>query len=101
VRTDGGPVVLRGGQIRSALRAGGGEILNSTYFTVETAAVCADGQLARLTLRGSGNGHGVGMCQWGAVGRARAGSDYREILAAYYPGTTLGRAGGRGDAAAR
>jgi stage II sporulation protein D len=33
----------------------------------------------------------VGMCQWGAVGRARAGQSYDRILAAYYPGTRLER----------
>jgi len=34
----------------------------------------------------------VGMCQWGAIGRARAGQTARSILAAYYPGTTVGPA---------
>jgi stage II sporulation protein D len=40
---------------------------------------------------GSGNGHGVGLCQWGAVGRARAGQDYQQILAAYYGAADLSR----------
>jgi stage II sporulation protein D len=48
-------------------------------------------RLTRLAARGTGWGHGVGMCQWGAVGRARAGQDYRTILAAYFPGTALAR----------
>jgi stage II sporulation protein D len=43
-----------------------------------------------LTLHGGGNGHGVGMCQAGAIGRARAGQDFRTILGTYYPGTTVG-----------
>jgi len=51
-----------------------------------------DGSLARLTLHGMGYGHGVGMCQWGAIGRARAGQDFRTILQAYYPGTAVGPA---------
>jgi stage II sporulation protein D len=38
---------------------------------------------------GSGWGHGVGLCQWGARGMAEAGFDYRRILANYYPGSTL------------
>jgi stage II sporulation protein D len=29
------------------------------------------------------------MCQWGAIGRARAGQAFREILRTYYPGTTV------------
>lgn len=33
---------------------------------------------------GSGYGHGVGMCQWGADGMAKRGAGYREILARYY-----------------
>lgn len=38
---------------------------------------------------GIGNGHGVGLCQWGARYRALRGETYREILLHYYPGTTL------------
>jgi stage II sporulation protein D len=38
-----------------------------------------------------GAGHGVGFCQWGAVGRARAGQGYAQILAAYFPGTRVAR----------
>jgi stage II sporulation protein D len=44
-----------------------------------------------LVLRGGGWGHGVGMCQWGAVGRAQAGQGYRTILRAYYPGADVAR----------
>jgi stage II sporulation protein D len=44
-----------------------------------------------LTVDGMGSGHGVGFCQWGAVGRARAGQGYEQILAAYFPGTRLER----------
>ena len=31
------------------------------------------------------------MCQWGAIGRARAGQDFRTILRTYFPGTTVAR----------
>jgi peptidoglycan hydrolase-like amidase len=31
------------------------------------------------------------MCQWGAVGRARAGAGYREILGAYFAGATVAK----------
>lgn len=37
----------------------------------------------------SGAGHGVGMSQWGARGRALAGQDASQILAAYYQGTSV------------
>jgi stage II sporulation protein D len=44
-----------------------------------------------LFIRGGGNGHGVGMSQYGAYGYALHGKDYRWILAHYYQGTKLGR----------
>jgi stage II sporulation protein D len=54
--------------------------------------VTRDGsRVTRLTADGAGAGHGVGMCQWGAVGRSRAGQDHERILAAYYPGAVLER----------
>jgi stage II sporulation protein D len=91
VSTERGNFVLRGNDIRFVLRPVGGEILNSTSFSVETNTM-PDGSLLRVTIRGLGYGHGVGMCQWGAIGRARAGHDFRAILRAYYPGTTVGPA---------
>ena len=42
-------------------------------------------------LHGGGWGHGAGMCQWGAVGRAEAGQGYREILRAYFSGAEVAR----------
>ena len=41
--------------------------------------------------KGKGLGHGVGLCQWGARGMARQGTNFREILMHYYPGTRLQR----------
>ncbi|WP_078434736.1 SpoIID/LytB domain-containing protein [Metabacillus halosaccharovorans] len=42
-----------------------------------------------FTLHGFGDGHGVGLSQWGAKNRADAGHSYREILNFYYDGTTI------------
>jgi stage II sporulation protein D len=78
-------------EIRFVLRNAGGAILNSTYFSLEMDRG-DDGALRALTARGGGYGHGIGMCQWGAIGRARAGQDFREILRTYYPGTTVAAA---------
>lgn len=89
IAAEHGNFALRGNDIRYVLRTPGGEILNSTYFSVQ-AELRRDGGLSRLVLKGSGYGHGVGMCQWGAIGRARAGQSARSILATYYPGTTVG-----------
>jgi stage II sporulation protein D len=90
VSAEGGRYTLRGNDIRFVLRSAGGDILPSTYFSVEPVQR-ADGRLERVTLRGQGNGHGIGMCQWGAIGRSRAGQDFRTILRTYYPGTTVER----------
>lgn len=91
IDTDAGRFFLRGNDVRYVLRASGGEILNSTYFSVESETG-GGGSLRRLVIRGNGWGHGIGMCQWGAIGRARAGQDFRTILRTYYPGTDLGPA---------
>lgn len=42
-----------------------------------------------FTFTGAGFGHGVGMCQWGAMGRAQAGQNVQQILNHYYPGSQL------------
>ncbi|MDQ2664442.1 MAG: SpoIID/LytB domain-containing protein [Gemmatimonadota bacterium] len=88
IATDRRTLSLHGNEMRSALRLPGGEILYSTYFSVD--AVTGRDGVESLTLNGGGNGHGVGMCQAGAIGRARAGQDFRTILRTYYPGTIVG-----------
>ncbi|HEY2397973.1 MAG TPA: SpoIID/LytB domain-containing protein [Solirubrobacteraceae bacterium] len=45
-----------------------------------------------LVISGSGEGHGVGMSQYGALGFAQRGWSYQQILAHYYSATTIGRA---------
>ncbi len=45
---------------------------------------------ASFTFSGRGWGHGVGMSQYGAFGRAAAGHSYQQILNFYYPNTSLG-----------
>ena len=56
--------------------------LRSTDFTLS----CAGGS---FLFRVRGYGHGLGMSQYGADLMAEDGKDYAEILAHYYPGTTL------------
>jgi len=90
IQTTRGNYLVRGNDIRFVLRSPAGAILNSTYFTAETT-LDGSGEVGALTLNGGGNGHGIGMCQWGAIGRARAGQDYKTILTTYYPGTTVSR----------
>ncbi|HEX5580587.1 MAG TPA: SpoIID/LytB domain-containing protein [Gemmatimonadaceae bacterium] len=90
IGTSRGTFRLRGNDARYVLRSPGGEILNSTYFTVRRPPVRRGESSPVATIEGRGYGHGVGMCQWGAIGRARAGQDFRTILRTYYPGTSVG-----------
>lgn len=60
----------------------GSTVIKSTNFSVRV-----DDGVAYFS--GSGYGHGVGLCQWGAKQRALDGFSYSEILAYYYPGTEL------------
>lgn len=75
--------VLERLDIRIALQNDEGRILGSTDFDI---AIRPDDV---IELRGRGYGHGSGMCQWGAIGRARAGQDWETILATYYQGAEL------------
>jgi stage II sporulation protein D len=45
-----------------------------------------------FVLTGTGFGHGVGLCQWGAQGMDRAGRTYAEILGHYFPGAEVAQA---------
>ena len=69
--------------------AASGELLRSNAFSV--AVTGAGSRVTHLAMDGMGAGHGVGFCQWGAVGRARTGQGYQQILAAYFPGTRVAR----------
>ncbi|MGH7857073.1 MAG: SpoIID/LytB domain-containing protein, partial [Candidatus Binatia bacterium] len=53
--------------------------LPSSRFTVERTS-------EGFVVNGRGYGHGVGMSQWGAMGRAERGDSYPEILGTYYSG---------------
>jgi stage II sporulation protein D len=88
IETTGGTFTVGKDRVRWILLTPAGAALNSSKFDVEVLRG-ADGRVTELVASGGGWGHGIGMCQVGAMGRARAGQDYRAILAAYYPGTRL------------
>jgi stage II sporulation protein D len=90
IRVGRGEVPVYGPDIRAVLARPDGRILGSTAFEV-AASEGAGGVVQWLTVHGSGWGHGVGMCQWGAVGRARAGQDFATIVTTYFPGTQVER----------
>ncbi|NVB36772.1 SpoIID/LytB domain-containing protein [Pseudenhygromyxa sp. WMMC2535] len=69
------------GELRIRKALGG---LRSSMFVVD-----GKDRHGRLVLRGGGYGHGVGMCQHGAIGMAAAGKSYGPILNHYYSGSKL------------
>jgi SpoIID/LytB domain protein len=62
--------------------------LRSGLFVLDVARG-PDGKPRAFTFTGGGFGHGVGMCQQGAVGMAEAGIAYGAILAHYYGGAKV------------
>lgn len=79
---------VRGDRTRYLFRERNGTILKSSLFKIRTLHNFR-GALAKVIITGKGNGHGVGMCQWGALGMSRLGYSYKQILERYYPGTEI------------
>ena len=84
-----GEIPIFGPDIRAVFQTPEGRPLGST--AVQLHPEYQADTLARLVAAGAGWGHGVGLCQWGAVGRARAGQSDDKILATYFPGTKIQR----------
>lgn len=76
--TDKGAVRMHGSDVRFKLG------LKSQNVTMSLRG-------GSVVVVGKGWGHGVGLCQDGAIGMARAGRDYRQILHHYYSGVSLKR----------
>jgi stage II sporulation protein D len=75
--------VVRGEVFRDAVtRALGVKSIRSTLFTVKKSK-------NGFVFSGKGYGHGVGLCQAGALARLRAGASVEQVLLFYFPGTTL------------
>ena len=93
VTTDAGVYHVRGDRVRWVLKPASGNpfILRSALFEVE---LVRDGdRLVEVATRGRGYGHGIGLCQTGALAMAERGKSVREILSHYYPGSTLAAVG--------
>ena len=73
-----GDTLLEGKEVRRLLE------LPSTAFSWEPGE-------NGLVFAARGHGHGVGLCQYGADGMAARDKSYRQIIAYYYPGTTIAR----------
>lgn len=85
-RTDGGAVeeikiggiALKGTEFRKLFD------LRSANFTLEYMK-------DKVKINCIGNGHGVGMSQWGANVMAKNGKKYKDILTHYYSGVKIGK----------
>lgn len=77
--------VVNGYKARNALG------LRDTLYTIRRS-MDPSGEVASFTFDGRGYGHGVGLCQVGAFGMARAGRNYEEILKTYYTGVEIRKA---------
>jgi stage II sporulation protein D len=64
-------------------RALGWNVLKSSRFTISRSG-------SAFVFRGTGFGHGLGLCQEGAHEMGQRGHNFRQILAKYFPGTSLG-----------
>jgi stage II sporulation protein D len=82
----GGSSVVKGFDVRNLLD------LRESLTVIELQRD-GSGNITSAVFAGKGWGHGVGLCQVGAYGMAMRGSDYKEILSHYYPGTSLRAAG--------
>jgi stage II sporulation protein D len=69
---------------RVATRLFGVQSVRSTAFEVSETK-------SAYVLSGHGSGHGAGLCQVGAIARARRGETWEQILGVYYKGATVAR----------
>ena len=77
-------IKLYGNKIRYVIRTSDNKsILESNNFEIKI------GSDRKVVIKGKGYGHGVGLCQWGALAQSQQGRSYKEILSYYYPGTKI------------
>ena len=82
----------------AAVSAGFGAAAKAASVCTGTCFSAPAGSGALFVFSGHGWGHGVGMSQYGAYGYALHGASFQQILAHYYPGTTLDKTLARSSA---
>ena len=84
--TDNQDFEVPGYRVRTVLGSSSdpGGLLKSNNFLLES-------RMDSIILKGNGWGHGVGMCQFGAIEMARRGMNYKKILYHYYRGTKINK----------
>ncbi len=94
VETTAGTLSIPAYSLRRVLRRPGEAhpILRSNFFKIDVRRDPETHRALYVVASGAGSGHGVGLCQTGALGRARDGQTGEQILEHYYPGATVRRA---------
>jgi len=90
ITTTTGVIRVPAHHLRQVLRRGGqpGSILRSCLFKIDVRRD-REGRVTSVVASGAGNGHGVGLCQTGALAMARGGAKGEAILAHYYAGADI------------
>ena len=92
IKTQQGNFRVEGDEVRRVLRrpSQGSPLLRSTLFSLK---IYKDrhGRPGRIVATGGGFGHGIGLCQYGAIGMANRGYRFDQILRHYFRGTDLRR----------
>ena len=88
IRSDKKNLTVKGDYVRWLFADDTGAILPSNWFSF-TADKLPNQKISKLHFKGRGFGHGLGMCQWGAIGMSRLGYNYSQILRFYYRGIDL------------
>jgi stage II sporulation protein D len=88
-----GEVTIPAYSLRRVVRRPGesGAILRSNLFKIDVRRDPRTRRALAVLVNGAGSGHGVGLCQTGSLGMARAGAKGEEILEHYYSGIRLKR----------
>ncbi len=91
--TDAGRFVYVRDRIRWVVRRSSdkSKILQSAYFTLSAIQQSPRDGVTSVTFSGHGYGHGVGLCQMGALGMARSKTNYtyQDIIKRYYTAVTI------------
>ncbi len=86
--SDSGTITLKAQDIRQKIRRKPeGGILRSLLFDISVTS--DSGRITEIRLTGNGNGHGVGLCQWGMFGLSKQGASAEQIIGFYFPGTEI------------
>ena len=93
VTTSEGHVLVPAYSLRQVLRRPGNPaaILRSNLFKIGVRRDERSGRVLAVAANGAGSGHGVGLCQTGALGMARAGVKGEDIIRHYFAAVEIRR----------